>query len=213
MTYHSQTQTVTIVEVWEWLSTIPHIIMDVIAYLCWDYDWTMLVKGAPKMFADNFSISVKQDGDKKPQTTFSNETYFFIETTYFTQMIDTAIVLVQSMVSRRPCDKPKPQSIITQFISAKNHQQFEWLKSTHYDVIKWRHFPRYWPFVRGIHRSSVNSPHKGQWRGALVFSLMCARINSWVNNREAGDLRRYRHHYDAIVMWHLKQWSSEHGAA
>ena len=68
------------------------------------------------------------------------------------------------------------------------------------DVIKWKHFPRYWPFVRGIHRSPVNSPHKGQWRGALMFSLMCARINSWVNNREAGDLRRYRHHYDVIVM-------------
>ena len=70
----------------------------------------------------------------------------------------------------------------------------------HDDVIKWKHFPRYWPFVRGIHRSPVNSPHKGQWRGALMFSLMCARINSWVNNREAGDLRRYRHHYDVIVM-------------
>ena len=70
----------------------------------------------------------------------------------------------------------------------------------HDDVIKWKHFPRYWPFVRGIHRSPVNSPHKSQWRGALMFSLMCARINSWVNNREAGDLRRYRHHYDVIVM-------------
>ena len=23
----------------------------------------------------------------------------------------------------------------------------------HDDVIKWKHFPRYWPFVRGIHRS------------------------------------------------------------
>ena len=34
----------------------------------------------------------------------------------------------------------------------------------HDDVIKWKHFPRYWPFVRGIHRSPVNSPHKGQWR-------------------------------------------------
>ena len=42
------------------------------------------------------------------------------------------------------------------------------------DVIKWKHFPRYWPFVRGIHRSSVNSPHKGQWPGALMFSLICA---------------------------------------
>ena len=33
------------------------------------------------------------------------------------------------------------------------------------DVIKWKHFPRYWLFVRGIHRWPVNSPHKGQWRG------------------------------------------------
>ena len=45
------------------------------------------------------------------------------------------------------------------------------------DVIKWIHFPRYWPFVRGIHRSPVNSPHKGQRRGALIFSLICAWIN------------------------------------
>ena len=44
----------------------------------------------------------------------------------------------------------------------------------HDDVIKWKYFPRYWPFVRGIHRSSVNSPHKGQWRGALMSSLVCA---------------------------------------
>ena len=49
--------------------------------------------------------------------------------------------------------------------------------SQHDDVIKWKHFPRYWPFVRGIHRSPVNSPHKGQWRGALMFSLICTRIN------------------------------------
>ena len=68
------------------------------------------------------------------------------------------------------------------------------------DVIKWKHFPRYWPFVRGIHRSSVNSHHKSQWRGALVFSLICARINGWVNNSEAGDLRRHRTHYDVTVM-------------
>ena len=39
----------------------------------------------------------------------------------------------------------------------------------HDDVIKWKHFPRNWPFARGIHRSSVNSPHKDQWRGALIF--------------------------------------------
>ena len=55
----------------------------------------------------------------------------------------------------------------------------------HDDVIKWKHFPRYWPFVRGIHRSQVNSPHKGQWRGALMFSLICIsfaklqRLHHW----------------------------------
>ena len=70
----------------------------------------------------------------------------------------------------------------------------------HDDVIKWKHFPRYWPFVRGIHRSPVNSPHKGQWRGTLMFSLICVWINGWVNNRETGDLRRHRAHYDVIVM-------------
>ena len=63
-----------------------------------------------------------------------------------------------------------------------------------------KHFPRYWPFVRGIHRSPVNSSHKGQWRGALMFSLICAWINSWVNNHEAGDLRRHRANYDVMVM-------------
>ena len=40
---------------------------------------------------------------------------------------------------------------------------------THDDVIRWKHFPRYWPFVQGNHRSPVNSPHKGQWRGAFIF--------------------------------------------
>ena len=39
----------------------------------------------------------------------------------------------------------------------------------HDDVIKWNHFPHYWPFMREIHRSPMNSPHKGQWRGALMF--------------------------------------------
>ena len=67
------------------------------------------------------------------------------------------------------------------------------------DVIKWKLFPRYWPFMRGIHRSSVNSPHRGQWRGALTFPLICVWINGWVNNREAGDLRRCHAHYDVTV--------------
>ena len=65
----------------------------------------------------------------------------------------------------------------------------------HDDVIQWKHFPRYWPFVRGIHRSPVNSPHKGRWRGAFMFSFICAWINGWVNNREADYLRPHHAHY------------------
>ena len=74
------------------------------------------------------------------------------------------------------------------------------LRSYHDDVIKWKHFPRNWPFVREIHRSPVNFPHKGQWGGALIFSLIYTWINDWVNNHEAGDLRRQHGHYDVIVM-------------
>ena len=59
----------------------------------------------------------------------------------------------------------------------------------HDDVIKWKHFPCYWPFVWGIHRSPVNSPHKGQWRGALMFSLICTWTNAWVNNPDTDDSR------------------------
>ena len=46
----------------------------------------------------------------------------------------------------------------------------------------------------------IPPPHKGQWRGASMFSLMCIWINGWENNRDAGDFRRYRAHYDVIVM-------------
>ena len=55
-------------------------------------------------------------------------------------------------------------------------------------------------------RSPVNSPHNRQWRGALMFSMICAWINGWVNNHEAGDLGRNRAHYDVTVMqWGLNQ--------
>ena len=88
-------------------------------------------------------------------------------------------------------------------------------KMRHDDVIKWKLFPRNWPFVRGIHRSPMNSPHKGQRRGALVFSLIWAWINIWVNNDEAGDLRRHRAHYDVIVMGRFRRlvWCPYQGIA
>ena len=67
----------------------------------------------------------------------------------------------------------------------------------------WRHqmktFSALLAISAGIHRSQVNITHKSQWRGALMFSLICAWINGWVNN-EAGDLRRHCAHYDVTAM-------------
>ena len=84
--------------------------------------------------------------------------------------------------------------IMACFLRMGKHQFFPW----------WRHqmetFSALLAICTGNHRSPVNYPHKGHWRGALMFSLICVWINDWVNNREAGDLRRYRPHYDAIVM-------------
>ena len=89
------------------------------------------------------------------------------------------------------------------YIKKKDNQSnLSWTLNcgNHDDVVKWKHFPRYWPFVQGIHRSPVNSPHKGQWRRALMISLICVWINGWVNNPEVGDLRCYLAHFDFTVM-------------
>ena len=78
------------------------------------------------------------------------------------------------------------------------------LREWHDDVIKWKHFLRYWPFARGIYWSPVNCPHKGQWCGALMFSLICAWINGWVNKWDPDDLRCHHAHYDITVMGKVK---------
>ena len=98
-------------------------------------------------------------------------------------------------------------------------QSFTWT-STHslsflFTLPWWRHqmetFSASLAICAGNSPVPVNSPHKGQWRGALIFSLICVWINDWVNNREAGDLRRYRGHYDVIVMTYtncVRNWST-----
>ena len=82
-------------------------------------------------------------------------------------------------------------------------------RTTHhwYDVIKSKHSSRYCSFVRGIHRSPADSHQKGQWRGALMFSLICAWINAWANNRDASDLRHHPAYYDVTVMCWLEYLS------
>ena len=79
---------------------------------------------------------------------------------------------------------------------------FTWEKGLqiHDDVIKWKHYPHHWPFVQGIHQSPVNSQHKAQWCRALMFSLICAWLNGWINNRKADDLRCHHAHYDVTII-------------
>ena len=124
---------------------------------------------------------------------------------------DTSVKIIDTMFATEYRTRIFPQHVVMHIKErlmelCENHAiklQFEddgEGSSIHNDVIKWKHFPRYWPFVRGTQRSPVYSRHKGQWRRALMFSLICAWINSWVNNRKAGHLKRHRAHYDAIVM-------------
>ena len=63
----------------------------------------------------------------------------------------------------------------------------EWLKIKYNVIIKWKHFLCYWLFFRGIHRWLVDSPPKGQWHQALMFSLKCS-WNSWANNQDVSNL-------------------------
>ena len=108
---------------------------------------------------------------------------------------NTKALLLSCIVSIRAAD-----SLATQAASASITMSLTCFSRNHGDVIKWKHFPRYWPFTRGIHQSPMNSPHKGHWRGAFIFCLICAWTNGWVNSRDAGDLRRHCAHYNVTVM-------------
>ena len=98
-------------------------------------------------------------------------------------------------------------------ITQSNNQNIIWsansIAQLHYSQMQtknawWRHqmetSSALLAFVRGIHRWPVKTPHKAQWQGALIFSLICAWTNGWVNNQSAGDLRRHLIHYDVTVM-------------
>ena len=70
----------------------------------------------------------------------------------------------------------------------------------------WRHqmetFSAVLLFVRGIHRSPVNSHHQGQWHGAFMFSLICAWRNGCVNNRDANhDVTQCSTRHAYVVGW------------
>ena len=130
---------------------------------------------------------------------------FIMEILYWLLILKRPRVIWTAL--RRPCDGSNASEIILdmntigRYLATTKQNKMQIVSTIHDDVIKWKHFPRYWPFVRGNHRPPVNSPHKGQWRGTLMFSFICAWINGRINNRDAGDLRRHRAHYDVIVMY------------
>ena len=99
-------------------------------------------------------------------------------------------------------------SYISEIHEVDAHKHFTITLRIYDDDIKWKHFPRYWPFVRGIHWSSVVSPHNGQWRRALMFHVVCAWEYVWANNRDPHDLRRHNAHYHVTVMF-ANNWTGK----
>ena len=82
---------------------------------------------------------------------------------------------------------------------------------SHGIIIKRKHFQRYWRFVWGIRRSLTNSPHKGQWREALMFSLNNAWTIGWVNNRYTCGFTRHRAHYVVSAVQRCNgEWRANH---
>ena len=118
--------------------------------------------------------------------------------------INNIPALVQIMAWRRPGDKPLSETMMVSLLTHICVTRPQWVKCNHIhvwhlsvwhrwnqrrvalecdadhnDAIKWKHFPRYWSFMRGIHRPPMNSPHKGLWSGAFMLFF---------------DLRRHRGH-------------------
>ena len=118
------------------------------------------------------------------------------ESTGMTLATSTMVNEMEIAIDSGCCDPPTPpRTLMIPFSCCKQQDE-----SLHDDVIKWKYFPRHWPFVQEIHRSPVNFSHKGQWRGALMVSLICAWTNSWANNEDASGLRRHHADYDVTVM-------------
>ena len=75
--------------------------------------------------------------------------------------------------------------------------------ATHDDVIKWKHFPRYWPSVRGIHRSRWIPSQRPVTRSFDVFfdQRMYKRLSKqlwcWWFETPSWSLWRHRNEYRA----------------
>ena len=105
--------------------------------------------------------------------------YFETCTVYICTPIYSRILAYWLMLSVLQTTENKLHLILSYPIFSHNNC------SPHDDVIKWKHFPRYWPFVRGIHRSPVNSPHK--WSVTQSFDVFFdLRLNKRLSKHSWG---------------------------
>ena len=114
---------------------------------------------------------------------------------YYSTVYSVYIKQHQICAALTPCERSPTETggfprkvLVTRimFPMLPRHEQCRGiLKCFHDDVIKWKHFQCHWPFVRGIHRSPPNSPHKGQWRRVLIFCLICT-LNKWLSKQSWG---------------------------
>ena len=139
-------------------------------------------------FRDDWWISLQWSDDDDMKAYLSEFIFMIISSEYLEP---------QELTIRGLSSIPKDKNFFEMTIGGRSI--FSDHIRVHDHVIKWKHFPRYWPSVREINRSPVNSFHEGQWRGALMFSLICSWIKGWLNIGEAGDMRRSHGHYDVTV--------------
>ena len=172
------------------------------------FRWWLVAYSAPSHYLNQCWVVVNGDLRNKLQWIFIQNTKLFIhENSSENVVCGNATILSRGWINTSNwrlmngswLSHCKQQLLL--FSTASSFSESWW----HHHM---KHFPHYWPFVRGIHRSPVNSPQKGQWRGPLMFTLICVWINDWVNNREAGDLRRYRAYYDVTLMYRPFTWES-----
>ena len=125
----------------------------------------------------------------------------------------TGVSIIYSTVCSGADQRKHQSSTVLVFAHTKGQQRGKcfhlmtssWGKGT---IPWWRHqmetFSALLALCAGKSPVPVNSTHKGQWRGALMFSLICVWINVWVNTLEDGDLRRHLDHYDVSVMLYIQ---------
>ena len=150
------------------------------------FRWWLVTCSAPNHYLNQYWSIVNWTLDNIVHWNLNQNTLIFIEENAFENAVwKTAVIL-----SRLQGDNKV--TLVDTLRPEPNSRRFP-----NYIFTWWRHQMETFSALLAI---CAGNPHKGQWGGALMFSLICIWINGWVNNREAGDLTPHRTYYDVIVM-------------